>query len=85
MPGPAHDLAHPPGPHPAPETPATHPDEPPCEGAVITIEPGVYLPDEKIGVRIEDDVLITKTGAKNLSAKIPKTVREVEERMKKKK
>lgn len=41
------------------------------ENMVITVEPGIYIPEEGIGVRIEDDVLITKTGAKNLSAHIP--------------
>ena len=35
-------------------------------GQVITIEPGIYLGD-KGGVRLEDDILVTKTGAKNLS------------------
>ena len=39
-------------------------------GQVITIEPGVYLPG-KFGIRIEDDVLVTKTGAKILSLKPP--------------
>lgn len=41
------------------------------EGMVITIEPGIYIPEEGIGVRIEDDILITKKGASNLSAKLP--------------
>jgi Xaa-Pro aminopeptidase len=41
-------------------------------GAVITIEPGIYIPQEKIGVRIEDDVLITRAGPRVLSARIPK-------------
>jgi Xaa-Pro aminopeptidase len=36
------------------------------EGDVITIEPGIYLPDENIGVRIEDDFLITPDGCKKL-------------------
>lgn len=40
-------------------------------GMVLTVEPGIYIPEEGIGVRIEDDVLITKTGAKVLSAKLP--------------
>lgn len=37
---------------------------------VITLEPGLYLPEEGIGVRIEDDILITQDGNENLSAKI---------------
>lgn len=52
------------------------------EGAVVTIEPGIYLRDEKIGVRIEDDILVTKTGYRNLSKQIPKTVKDIEARMK---
>jgi Xaa-Pro aminopeptidase len=35
-------------------------------GMVITVEPGIYIPEESIGVRIEDDILLTKTGAKVL-------------------
>jgi Xaa-Pro aminopeptidase len=34
---------------------------------VLTVEPGIYIPEEEIGVRIEDDILITKTGIENLS------------------
>ena len=57
------------------------------EGMVFTIEPGLYfqpddltVPEELrgIGVRIEDDILVTATGAENLSAGIPRTVAEVE-------
>jgi Xaa-Pro aminopeptidase len=40
------------------------------ENMVITVEPGIYIPEEGIGVRIEDDVLITKDGAINLSKDI---------------
>jgi len=47
-------------------------------GNVITIEPGIYIPEEKIGVRIEDDILVTKTGNKNLSKNIPKEINELE-------
>jgi Xaa-Pro aminopeptidase len=42
------------------------------EGMILTIEPGIYIPDESIGVRIEDDILITKKGHTNLSARIAK-------------
>lgn len=36
-------------------------------GMVLTVEPGIYITNESIGVRIEDDILITKTGYNNLS------------------
>lgn len=39
-------------------------------GMVITLEPGIYIPDEGIGIRYEDDILITETGAENISSKI---------------
>lgn len=50
-------------------------------GMVVTIEPGIYLPDEKIGVRIEDDILVTAKGHTNLSKMIPKTADEIEAQM----
>ena len=40
-------------------------------GMVLTVEPGIYIPEEAIGVRLENNILITKKGAKNLSADIP--------------
>lgn len=40
-------------------------------GMVLTVEPGIYIPEENIGIRIEDDVLITKDGVKNLSESLP--------------
>jgi Xaa-Pro aminopeptidase len=39
-------------------------------GMVLTVEPGIYIPEEGIGVRIEDDILVTSSGYKNLSAKL---------------
>ena len=36
-------------------------------GMVMTVEPGIYVPDEKLGFRIEDDILITESGIRNLS------------------
>ena len=51
-------------------------------GMVLTLEPGIYLPAEALGVRIEDDVLVTPTGAEWLSGKAPKTTAEIERLMK---
>ena len=50
-------------------------------GMVLTLEPGIYLPAESLGVRIEDDVLVTAMGAEWLSAKAPKTTVEIERLM----
>lgn len=36
-------------------------------GMVLTVEPGIYIPDENIGIRIENDILITENGPRNLS------------------
>ena len=54
--------------------PVNRPLEP---NMVITIEPGIYIPDENIGVRIEDDVLVTETGYILLSD-FPKEIEEIE-------
>jgi Xaa-Pro aminopeptidase len=37
---------------------------------VITCEPGIYIPEEGIGIRLEDDILITESGCENLSTDI---------------
>jgi Xaa-Pro aminopeptidase len=50
-------------------------------GAVITAEPGIYIPEEGIGARIEDDLLITDDGCRVLSEAIPKTIEDIEEAM----
>lgn len=47
-------------------------------GMVITVEPGLYVEDESIGIRIENDVLITEDGCVDLSVAIPRTVEEIE-------
>jgi Xaa-Pro aminopeptidase len=39
-------------------------------GMVLTVEPGIYIPEEGIGVRLEDDILITETGRENLSGRL---------------
>lgn len=51
-------------------------------GNVITVEPGIYIPEESIGVRIEDDVLVTKEGYCVLSQNIPKEISELEDILK---
>ena len=61
-------------------------------GQVITVEPGIYIPENSpcdkkwwnIGVRIEDDVLITTSAPDVLSGKLAKTVEEIEKLMEKK-
>jgi Xaa-Pro aminopeptidase len=50
-------------------------------GMVVTIEPGIYIPEEQLGVRIEDDVLITESGYKLLSARLPRDPDEIEKIM----
>ena len=57
------------------------PDGPLKPGMVVTIEPGVYLPDRKLGVRIEDDILVTANGNQNLTIAVPKTADDVEAAM----
>jgi Xaa-Pro aminopeptidase len=61
--------------------------EPLKAGSVITIEPGLYIPVDAMeidaayrgmGIRIEDDVLVTETGFRVLSQNIPKTIAEIE-------
>ena len=61
-----------------------------AEGMVLTVEPGLYfqaddllVPEEMrgIGIRIEDDILVTADGSRNLSAALPRTSSDVEEWM----
>jgi Xaa-Pro aminopeptidase len=60
---------------------AGDPNRPLEPGMVITDEPGIYIPEEKIGVRIEDDALITTTGYKLLTARLPRSANEIEKIM----
>jgi len=72
-----HGIGHPLG----LEVHDVNPDGPLSAGMVITIEPGIYLPERKMGIRIEDDVLITSRGNENLTAMIAKEAKEIEQRM----
>lgn len=50
-------------------------------GSVITIEPGLYIPSESIGIRIEDDYLVTAAGLERLSAALPNDAASIERMM----
>ncbi len=52
--------------------------EPLQEGDIITIEPGIYIPEEQIGIRIEDDYWIVADGVVCLSENLPKSAEEIE-------
>lgn len=62
------------------------------ENMIVTMEPGIYIPEGspcdkkwwRIGIRIEDDILVTKNGPINLSAEAPRTTEEIEKMMAKK-
>jgi Xaa-Pro aminopeptidase len=51
------------------------------EGDIITIEPGIYIPAEKLGVRIEDNYLVTAKGVICLSEQIEKSVEQIEKQV----
>jgi Xaa-Pro aminopeptidase len=53
-------------------------NEPFVAGTVMTVEPGIYIPKEEIGIRLENDVLITENGVTDLMAKIPVEPDEIE-------
>jgi len=56
--------------------------EPFAPGWVLTVEPGIYIPEEKLAVRIENDVLITEQGTEDLTGNIPIEADEIEALMK---
>ncbi|MFN5376928.1 MAG: M24 family metallopeptidase, partial [Chitinophagaceae bacterium] len=57
--------------------------EPIKPGMVFTVEPGIYIEEEQMGVRIENNIWITKTGNKDLFKNIPIKAEEIEQLMKK--
>jgi Xaa-Pro aminopeptidase len=56
-------------------------DLPMKAGQVFTCEPGIYIPEENIGIRIENDILLTENGNIDLMAGIPREAEEIEELM----
>ena len=57
---------------------ANDPAMPLEDGMVISVEPGIYIPEENIGIRIEDMVLVTKEGARVLTAALPREASDIE-------
>jgi Xaa-Pro aminopeptidase len=51
------------------------------EGMILTVEPGIYIPGENLGIRLENDVLITKDGQHDLMRNIPLEAEEIEDLM----
>jgi Xaa-Pro aminopeptidase len=57
--------------------------EPIKAGMVLTVEPGIYIEDERMGIRIENNVWITRNGNKDMMKNIPITIEDIESLMKK--
>jgi len=53
-------------------------------GCMFTIEPGIYIPEKNLGIRIEDDILVTEIGHEILTKNAPKEIDEIEDLMKEK-
>ena len=49
-----------------------------AEGAILTCEPGIYIPEENIGIRIENDIMITSNGKYDFMKDCPVEVEEIE-------
>jgi Xaa-Pro aminopeptidase len=60
---------------------ANDPAVPLAANMIITLEPGIYIPEEGIGIRIEDMILVTENGAKVLSDALPREASDVEKFM----
>jgi Xaa-Pro aminopeptidase len=54
------------------------PDGPLAPGWVLTVEPGIYIPEERIGIRLENDILITADGPVDLCSQVPLEAEEIE-------
>ncbi len=59
-------------------------DNPLVPGSMFTIEPGIYIPEKNIGIRIEDDILVTETGYEVLTEAAPKEIDAIEKLMQEK-
>ena len=57
-------------------------DAPLVPGSMFTIEPGIYIPEKDLGIRIEDDILVTEDGYEVLTKAAPKEAEEIESLMK---
>ena len=57
----------------------SNPSKPLEEGMVLTCEPGIYIPEENLGIRLENDILIQKSGNIDLMEKVPIAVEEIED------
>lgn len=57
-------------------------DVPLAPGCMLTIEPGIYIPEKNLGIRMEDDILVTESGCEILTVAAPREIAEIEALMK---